>query len=87
MPSVELIYFPGCPNVEEARSRLVKAFAGAKLNQRWSEFRTDDPDLPGHARGYGSPTIFVNGNRVMGTFVMETLQEAIDAAIAGKNKS
>ncbi len=66
MPSVELIYFPGCPNVEEARSRLVKAFAGAKLNQRWSEFRTDDPDLPGHARGYGSPTIFVNGRDVTG---------------------
>jgi hypothetical protein len=66
MLSVELIYFPGCPNVAEARSHLARAFAEAKLTPRWSEFRTDDPDLPGHARGYGSPTIFVNGRDVTG---------------------
>lgn len=41
MLSVELIYFPGCPNVEEARAQLVKAFAEAGLTPRWSEFRTD----------------------------------------------
>lgn len=66
MLSVELIYFPGCPNVAEARSHLVKAFAEVKLAPRWSEFRTDDPDLPGHARGFGSPTILVNGRDVTG---------------------
>jgi len=75
MLNVELIYFPGCPNVEEARSHLVRAFAEAKLTPRWSEFRTDDPNLPGHARGFGSPTILVNGRDVTGA----TPTDAADA--------
>jgi len=66
MLTAELIYFPGCPNVEEARAQLVKAFVEARLTPRWSEYRTDDPDLPAHARGFGSPTILVNGRDVTG---------------------
>lgn len=42
----------------------------------------------GLARGVrNTPTIFVNGNEVRGLFSRETLQAAIDAAIAGKKKS
>lgn len=67
MPSVELIYFPGCPNVEGARSHLVKAFVEARLTPRWSEYRTDDPDLPEPTHGFGSPTILVNGRDVAGS--------------------
>jgi hypothetical protein len=66
MPTAELIYFPACPNVEEARAQLVKAFVEARLTPRWTEYRTDDPDLPAHARGFGSPTILVNGRDVTG---------------------
>ena len=66
MPTVELIYFPGCPHVEMARAQLVRAFAAAKVRPRWREFRTGDPDLPGHARGFGSPTILVDGRDVTG---------------------
>lgn len=66
MLTAELIYFPGCPNAEEARAQLVKAFVEARLTPRWCEYRTDDPDLPEHAYGFGSPTILVNGRDVTG---------------------
>lgn len=66
MLTAELIYFPGCPNAEEARAQLVKAFIEARLTPRWSEYRTDDPDLPEHAHDFGSPTILVNGRDVTG---------------------
>ena len=66
MPTAELISFPGCPNVVEARSRLIRAFVEAGLTPRWSEYRTDAPDLPEHARGFGSPTILVDGKDVAG---------------------
>ena len=66
MPTAELIYFSGCPNVTEARTRLVKAFVEARLTPRWREYRIDDPDLPEYARGFGSPTILVNGRDVTG---------------------
>lgn len=66
MPRVELIYFPSCPNVAEARAQLVSAFVATKLTPSWAEHRTDDPDLPAHARGFGSPTILVDGRDVAG---------------------
>lgn len=66
MPRVELIYSPGCPNVAAARAQLVKALVEARLALRWTELRTDAPDLPEHARGFGSPTILVGGRDVAG---------------------
>ena len=66
MPKAELVYFPSCPNVAEARARLVKAFVAAKLTPRWTEHRTDDPELPAYARGFGSPTILIEGREVTG---------------------
>ncbi len=66
MPTAELIYFSGCPNLGGARAQLVKAFVEVKLTPRWREYQTDDPDLPEHAHGFGSPTILVNGRDVTG---------------------
>ena len=66
MPRIELIYSPDCPNVAAARDQLVKAFAEARLAPRWSEHSTGDPGLPAHARGFGSPTILVDGRDVAG---------------------
>ena len=66
VPTAELIYLPGCPNVAEARAQLVKAFVDANLTPHWTEYRADDPDLPAHARGFGSPTILVDGRDVTG---------------------
>ena len=72
MPRVEIVYFPSCPNVAEARTRLMKAFAAAKLTPRWTEHHADDPDLPSYARGFGSPTILVDGRDVAGSGPTDT---------------
>jgi hypothetical protein len=66
MRSAELIYFPGCPHVDAARAVLERAFSLLNRAPRWTEYQTDDPALPAHARGYGSPTILVDGHDVAG---------------------
>lgn len=64
MATVELIYDGDCPNVTEARTQLLQAFARAKVEARWQEWRADDDESPTHVRGYGSPTILVDGRDV-----------------------
>jgi hypothetical protein len=66
MRSTELVYFPGCPHVTAAREALGRAFAMLDLPPAWTEYRTDDPGLPEHAHGFGSPTILVDGRDVSG---------------------
>lgn len=66
MPTVELVYDRDCPNVGAARGNLMRAFALSGTTPRWSEHRIGDPDVPDHARGYGSPTVLVNGRDVAG---------------------
>ena len=66
MPKVELVYDPGCPNVEAARAQLLRAFAVLDLPPRWQEWSSDNPATPEHARGYASPTILVDGQDVSG---------------------
>jgi hypothetical protein len=58
MPRVDLLFFPGCPHLEAARTQLKAAFTRLDLPASWTE--RDD------AQGYGSPTILVNGVDVMG---------------------
>ena len=58
MPRVELIYFVGCPHIEAARKQLRAALEEAALPAEWIE--SDD------ARGYGSPSILINGVDVLG---------------------
>jgi hypothetical protein len=66
MRSAELIYFRGCPHVDAARTVLERAFSLLNRAPQWTEYQTDDPALPAHARGYGSPTILVDGHDVTG---------------------
>lgn len=66
MPTVELIYDRDCPNVAEARAHLLKAFAQAGQTPRWTEHLIGKPDTPEYVRGYGSPTILVEGRDVAG---------------------
>lgn len=66
MAAVELVYASDCPNVSMARANLLLAFARAGLKPKWSEHRIGDPEAPEHTRGYGSPTIFVDGRDVAG---------------------
>lgn len=64
MIKVELIYFSGCPHVEVARSHLIRAFMTTGISARWQEWDVQDPDVPAHVKGYGSPTLLVNGHDV-----------------------
>lgn len=63
---VELIYDADCPNVQDARSQLIKAFAQTGVSARWKEWERSSPQSPDHARAYGSPTILVNGEDIAG---------------------
>jgi len=63
---LELIYENTCPNVEAARSQLLRAFAEAGVQPRWREWEISSPEAPRHVHGYGSPTILVNGRDVSG---------------------
>jgi hypothetical protein len=61
---VELIYDPGCPNVEKARAVLTRALVEVGAPAVWTEWSSDDPACPAHARSLGSPSILVNGKDV-----------------------
>lgn len=62
----ELIYDRACPNVESARAQLLRAFAIAGIAPRWQEWEARAAETPAHARGFGSPTILVDGRDVAG---------------------
>jgi hypothetical protein len=65
-PRVELIYDTDCPNVEEARTLILRAFGEAHVKPSWVELDRKAPDTPAYARRYGSPTILVEGKDVSG---------------------
>ena len=65
-PLIDLVYFEGCPHVDHARNALRRALAAAGRPLDWREWRADDPELPAHAIGFGSPSIFLDGIEVTG---------------------
>lgn len=62
MRNVELVYDLDCPNIAAARRQLLRAFVQAGVAPRWLEHLQGD--APPYARGYGSPTILVDGRDV-----------------------
>lgn len=66
MASVELLYFPGCPHLPAAREQLRRALVSVGLASSWSEHDVTADDAPAHVRGYGSPTVLVDGRDVTG---------------------
>lgn len=61
-PSIELLFFDGCPNAEKARSNL-RAVAGAR---GWREWNLSSADTPESFHRFGSPTVLVDGRDVTG---------------------
>ncbi len=61
MTTVDLIYDPDCPNVQEARGNLMKAFVASGMTPAWHEWDLHGTECPDYARGCGSPSTFVNG--------------------------
>ncbi len=60
-PKVHLLYFEGCPNVEEARKNLREALkAGGLTGIEWEEADTRRPGVQEGWKGFPSPSILVN---------------------------
>lgn len=97
MPTVELIYFDGCPNVDAARDHLRQALAAARLPAIWQEWNQHDAQAPDRVRQFGSPTVLVDGRdvtcadagvaaaacRADGAPSTETIRTAVAQASAG----
>lgn len=66
-PRVELVYFTGCPHVENAREAIREAMMAEGLAAEWREWNRDDAATPETLRGYGSPTVLVDGHDVVPT--------------------
>ena len=62
--AVELIYFKGCPRVEEARQALRAALAAMGFTPEWDEWDQESPEAPARVQGYGSPTVLIGGQDV-----------------------
>ena len=65
-PSVELVYFAGCPHVDAARAALCTALGAAGLPLAWQEWDQSAPTAPTHVQRLGSPTVLVDGRDVTG---------------------
>ena len=63
---IELIFEKTCPNIDAAREQLNKALSQAGLKPEWQEWEVSDPNVPGYALIYGSPTILVDEQDVSG---------------------
>ena len=66
---VQLLYFPGCPNVESARENLRGALASRGIKTAAvaiEEIDTTSPGTPEHLVVWGSPTILIDGIDVAG---------------------
>ncbi len=63
---IHLLHFEGCPNVDAARAALRDALAAEELEAPVEEIDVEGSDAPEWARGWGSPTILVDGQDVMG---------------------
>lgn len=63
---VELLYFSGCPHVPAARAQLTRAFAEVHAQAAWREIDVLAADTPAGLRGYGSPTVLIDGVDVTG---------------------
>ncbi len=70
---VELVYDRDCPNVAPARTNLIRAFAEVGMPAKWTEWEQSSPEAPGHVRGFGSPTVLVEGSDVAGAQPVEGL--------------
>jgi mercuric ion transport protein len=65
-PLVELVYFPGCPHVEAARTALRGALERSGLAPVWQEWDQTTRAAPARVQGLGSPTILINQRDVTG---------------------
>jgi hypothetical protein len=71
--TVELVYDKDCPHVAATRATLRRAFEAAGVPAKWTEWEQSSSDTPAHLRGFGSPTVLVEGHDVAGAQPVEGL--------------
>ncbi len=64
---VQLLSFPGCPNVEATRKVLRRALVGSGLAPEFDEVDVTSSVTPEPLKAWGSPTILVDGRDVGGS--------------------
>lgn len=63
---VQLLYLEGCPNLEPARAALRDAMVAEQIDQAVEEIDIASPTAPESLRGWGSPTILIDGEEITG---------------------
>ena len=63
---VEMLYFEGCPTTETMRARLHEAMPDAGDGFAFIEVDLESLAVDDVRRGYGSPTVLVNGHDMLG---------------------
>jgi mercuric ion transport protein len=63
---VQLLTFPDCPNADAAREFLRRVLASSGIRGPIQEVNTTAPETAEHLRGWGSPTILINGVDIEG---------------------
>lgn len=64
-PKIQLLVFEGCPLADAARDALEVALTAVGVS-RYEEVDILDPDTADELRGWGSPTILIDGQDVTG---------------------
>ena len=63
---IQFLSFPGCPNADPARAALEQALKVCGLPGRYDDVNVMDEFTPEELKGWGSPTILVNGADIAG---------------------
>ena len=63
---IQLLWFPGCPHADIARQKLREALDGCGLPVAFEDIDVTSEGAPEALRGWGSPTILVEGRDVAG---------------------
>ena len=63
---IQLLSHPGCPNASVAHGRLLEALAIAGVAAAIDEVDTTSEATPEGLRGWGSPTVLIDGDDVAG---------------------
>lgn len=63
-PRVEILYFRGCPNYEQARVMVDRVAAALRLRPTIELVEVGDDETAAQLRFLGSPTIMVDGSDV-----------------------
>jgi len=66
-PRIELLSFPSCPNTPKIRGNLHRALVSLGIEAKVAEINLESLTPSDVRRGWGAPTILVNGSDLLGT--------------------